>query len=1062
MADSDAHQFQTPTADDLHLHLVENDAGLHAAVLANGAIFALEHRSEKVRLMIGQILGSGVGGGLARILLRTGDGRGTIPLLGPGGPQRIGAAGDRIVWQRDAEGLRCRVVLWLAPSAPVWLWRVEVENLGAGPVACDVVLVQDLGLAERGFLMNNEAFACQYIDHHVARHPVAGPVIMSRQNLSQGGGHPFAVHGCLGGAAAFATDLRQVAGAAHRVTASLALPFGTPLPSVRRQGEAACAALQSAPGEIAPGTAAAFTFFGAFLADHPDRSQEADLALVAEAQEAAARFAPAEVKLRPVAQSLAETAPALRVAPLRQDDLAARYPCRTHEERAGDEMLSFFVPGEGTNRHVVLSAKEAAVLRRHGTILVSGTGWLPDDRTLSLTAWMHGVFAAQLTLGNTSLNKVFSVARDSFDLMRSGGLRILVETEEGWRRLAVPSAFEIGIWDCRWIYATRARTIEVTAAVSPDEGARASFAVTVDGAPCRFLLYGQLVLGEHELAHHGRVAIEPGKGRFVMRPAEDSAWAGQYPHARLHLEIATPECIDALGGDELLFDVPVPRTGGFAVVRTRPAEALRFAVLGSLEGAAAAEEAASAYRAAPDGASEAARAAAWRALTGGLALEGAAPDGLAAARTVLPWMIHDGRVHLAAPHGLEQYSGGAWGTRDVCQGPVELLLALRQDEAVRAILATVFAEQDLKRADWPQWFMLDPYAWIRAGDAHGDIIVWPLKALCDYLEETGDAAFLDAPLGWRQDGGARADRLDCLAVHVDRLLAAVEALFVPGTHLIRYGEGDWNDALQPADPAMREHMVSGWTVALLYRQVRRYAAILQRFGRADRAADVAAFADGVRRDFRRHLMREGTVAGYALFGEGEGSEVLFHPLDERTGIRTSLIAITEAVLAGLLTPEEIERHRALIADTLTFPDGVRLMERPLPYHGGLERMFRRGESAAYFGREIGLMYTHAHLRYAEMLASLDMKEAFADALELVNPIAVTERLAHAGLRQRNAYFSSSDADFPDRYAASRDWHRVREGTVPVEGGWRIYSSGPGILVHLLLRHGFGRARDGAG
>jgi hypothetical protein len=45
-------------------------------------------------------------------------------------------------------------------------------------------------------------------------------------------------------------------------------------------------------------------------------------------------------------------------------------------------------------------------------------------------------------------------------------------------------------------------------------------------------------------------------------------------------------------------------------------------------------------------------------------------------------------------------------------------------------------------------------------------------------------------------------------------LASVRARFVPGTHLIRYGEGDWNDSLQPVDPRMRDWMLSSWTVAM--------------------------------------------------------------------------------------------------------------------------------------------------------------------------------------------------------------------------------------------------------
>ena len=41
------------------------------------------------------------------------------------------------------------------------------------------------------------------------------------------------------------------------------------------------------------------------------------------------------------------------------------------------------------------------------------------------------------------------------------------------------------------------------------------------------------------------------------------------------------------------------------------------------------------------------------------------------------------------------------------------------------------------------------------------------------------------------------------------------------------------------------------------------------------------------------------------------------------------------------------------------------MDRPLAYHGGPETIFRRAESAAFFGREIGLMYVHSHLRYGK-------------------------------------------------------------------------------------------------
>src|SRR5206468_7834675 len=85
-------------------------------------------------------------------------------------------------------------------------------------------------------------------------------------------------------------------------------------------------------------------------------------------------------------------------------------------------------------------------------------------------------------------------------------------------------------------------------------------------------------------------------------------------------------------------------------------------------------------------------------------------------------------------------------------------------------------------------------------------------------------------------------------------------------------------------------------------------------------------------------------------------------------------------------------------------------------------------------------------------------DALWDALLVANPISVTERVANAEPRQRNAYFSSSDAAFADRHEASAGWSRVKDGAISVEGGWRIYSSGPGLYINLLIRHALGIRR----
>jgi cellobiose phosphorylase len=215
----------------------------------------------------------------------------------------------------------------------------------------------------------------------------------------------------------------------------------------------------------------------------------------------------------------------------------------------------------------------------------------------------------------------------------------------------------------------------------------------------------------------------------------------------------------------------------------------------------------------------------------------------------------------------------------------------------------------------------------------------------------------------------------------------------------------------------------------------------------------------MRDDFNRHLVRDGTVAGYALFEAGAGApELLLHPSDTRTGLSYSLLPMTRSIIGGLFDAGQARHHLHLIREHLLFPDGARLMDRPVAYHGGPERVFRRAESAAFFGREIGLMYVHAHLRYGEAMAVLGEAEACWQALQAVNPVDLRRQVANAAPRQRNAYFSSSDAAFPDRYRASAEWQRARDGSVAADGGWRVYSSGPGLYVNLLVRHALGIRR----
>ncbi len=1053
--------FTTPRESDVGLRRIANGSGLSAAVLPNGTIFGVEHADGDKRIQVNQVLGSPLQGGIGRMLLRIGGARPrNVELVGPTAGGEVGVGDDRIVWSGGATaGIRTRVTLWLAPADNVWLWRVAVTSETALP--CDVLLVQDIGLGERGFLMNNEAFGSQYTDHHVEQDDALGAVLMSRQNLAMHGSrHPWAMHGCLDGAKSFATDALQLFGPTFRDAAEIALPFGANLPGTRLQHEVGCAILQSQPAELEPGVEHAWTFFGLFAPDHPAASGTSDLARLDAVRLAAKAFVATDIPLTPAVRSLVQNAAPVVALPLDGAALDTAFPVRSHEERRDGALLSFFVLDGRQNRHVVLKAKEHMVARRHGTLLRSGQAMLPEDDLLCATAWMHGVFAAQLTIGNTSFHKLFSVSRDPYDITRASGLRILVELDGAWRLLTVPSAFDIGLSDCRWIYRLADRTITVQAIAAGDAPAM-QWLVDVDGPPCRFLVFGHLVLGERELDHASPVEIDAENKRASFRPDPKWLWGERYPEAVYHLVTSTPDALELMGGDELLYADGIARDGGYVTFRTRPTERFAFAVVGSMTDAAEAERLAKAYEAGVAAAAMLKPAKEfWSEITRDLRVHGngdGAKD-LAAIETTFPWLAHNAMMHLTVPHGLEQYTGAAWGTRDVCQGPVEYLLSVEHDAPVKEILRTVFAQQYEARGDWPQWFMLEPYSFIQDRHAHGDVIVWPLKALCDYVEATNDLAFLDEKVAWRrEDDLERTERKDSVEAHVDKLLATARERFIPGTHLISYGEGDWNDSLQPADPSLRDRMVSSWTVALLFQQLRRYAEVMRRAGRAAKAAELDALAEAMAADLNRWLIRDGVLAGYAIFGEGE-PELLLHPGDTRTGLKYSLLPMKRCILAGLFTSEQTRQHLEIIRKHLLFPDGARLMDRPVTYRGGPEEIFRRAESAAFFGREIGLMYTHAHLRYGEAMALLGEADALWRAIAVANPIAVTETVANASPRQRNTYFSSSDAAFPDRYAASADWEKVEAGEIAADGGWRIYSSGPGLYTNLLLRHALGTRR----
>lgn len=1055
--------MQLASERDFQLHALRSTApgGLTVRALPNGCLYSIETD----RLLVGQVLASPVAGGVHRLYLRVhraGGGIESAEIVGPGATGRFSPSPDRLAWSGTALGLSYRCTMCLHPDGRGLFVHLEVEAPSAAaagaksPVACDAILLQDVGLASRGQVRNNELFTAQYLDHHAVRDPSAGYVVLTRQNLPQADdSHPWLMQGCLPSARGFTTDGFDFFGVGFRgdgTPAALARPV---IGERVRQYETAYVAVQSEQAAVAPGRGAAWTYFARFEPDHPARSSEQDLSRLKDVQAMRRQVEPILARDETPAESsltrgVFQACDLLPVQDLPAAEVDRLFPQRRHEERVNGSLGSFF-HGAGA-RHVVLRGKELSVARPHGHILRAGQGLSPDDELMACTCYAAGVFASQLTVGNISFGKLLSGVRDPLNLLRTSGLRVFVRDAAAsgpWQLLGVPSAFEMALDEARWIYRRAgpdAKTITVRLAAS-QSAPEMTLEARSDGGAVELLVAGEIAAGPAEFETSPILSIDAPAGRITVRPDPDSMLAKAQPKLAFHVTVADPGTIDAIGGDELIYADARGRGMPYFAVRTRPTTSFACTFGGSIDGAAPPKPRRDDF---------------WSEITAGASLSAAAGDADAPIRQVgdvLSWFARDAVVHMATPRGLEQPNGGAWGVRDVCQGPVEFLLSYGHAARVGDIVRRVFSQQYARRGDWPQWFMFPPFESVQSPHCHGDVLVWPLKALCDYLEDADDGAILREPLPYTDDQTfAPTPHRQPLVEHCDRLLRRVREQFLPGVSLPRYGDGDWDDSLQPADPQLRERMVSAWTSELLYQTLRRYAAALRRFGDAARAADADALADAISSDFQRHMVRDGVVAGFALFDAGRPVEYLLHPSDRRTGLKYRLIPMTRGILSGIFTPEQAQRHLDLLREHLLFPDGARLMDRPTAYEGGVERTFRRAESAAFFGREIGLQYVHAHLRYAEALAVLGRADELWRALLVVNPIAVTDVVPNARPRQRNTYFSSSDAAFADRYEASRDYPRLARGGVPVDAGWRIYSSGPGIYTSLVIRSLFGLRR----
>lgn len=1016
---------------------VEDAFGLVAEVLDNGALRRLEAFGTSLLLYPATVAEAG----LTNVHLRVHrpDGIRRLALLGPGSGSVVVAGDAEVVVTGTHESLAYRLLLRLGDGsggAATWHWDVELTNTSGAPVTADVVLTHDPALAPLSNVRVNEYYVSQYLDLTPVATSGHGTAVAVRQNMP-GERAPWLMVGSTGTGAGWATDALQLVERTERGVVWSGLDAAT-LPSRRLQHEHSLIALQDVPVEIAPAGTHRTGFWGIALEDHPratsdDDARWADLAVAA----TPTRSAPSGDREtgEPTPSTLWCSGPAFPSRALTREELdaAGLLADRTHVETADDGTeLAWNVRGG----QLVTPAKELAVLRPHGHLLRTGDAFTPDSRSLTSTVWMAGTFHSQVTRGHAGRNPLTTGRRTYLGLQRAHGVRLFVEDADGrWSLLETPSAWLTGLDHCTWWYAAASGPLLTVTSSAPADEHALRLSVDQRGAAPRRLLIAVQVADDltdppSVTTDADHVDVTTARDPRPWRLSWTGAGVAEVGDARLQADGRSrgpgwfTVLLDATDQLEVVI-ASAPGAGDAADGEVRPAGEHLGAVF-------------------------------WERVGHAVSLDGARLGDDAGAQAAhlsaaLPWFTHNAFVHYLSPRGLEQFSGGAWGTRDVCQGPVGLLTALGRQDSVRDVLLRVFRAQNA-RGDWPQAFeFLPPLPESGQQDSHGDVVFWPVLAAGDYLRTTGDATLLDERVAFVGDDALGEPAR--VAEHLRRAVARIAECTVPGSPLPAYGHGDWNDSLQPADPHLAAHLVSTWTAVLQTQSLRTLAEGLHAVGVTGATAALADDADELAE--RTHdalldqLAADPVLPGYLLHHDDGRLELLVHPTDERTGLRYGVLPWIHAVGADLLTPEQARHHLDLIEEHLLGPDGARLFDRPVSYVGGPMTVFQRAEASTFWGREIGLMYMHAHLRYAEALARVGDGAGVLRALAASSPVGLESLVPQARPRQTTCYYSSSDGAFTDRYDAQERYTALLAGEVPLEGGWRVYSSGPGLVLRLV-------------
>ena len=926
---------QLKSAKDLEKITFGHASGLSATFLKNnGSLFAITYGD----YFIGLSQANPLEGNVPNLYLRVFEGKkiAYTPLTGPTSPSTAQAGSNGIQWMGEFKGISYICSFLFAGEMNAWFWKVTLDGEGQA----DLVYFQNKAIAARGVARNNEYYTSHYIDNHVFETD-NGFVIAARQNMKQATGFPYLIEGSFNNLEGFLTDGLQFYGVDYKETNIPAALMSDSFPNIKLQDEYCASGFKSEKVTLSTGNAHEVIFFAIFHENHPEATSERDLEYVTQAKsiyESLPGFSPTEDLHTNF--TVFNSAPLFPSEDLSDADISDYFGSELrHKEEQDRKLLAFFAG----KKHVVLKAKEVRCERPHGHIIRSGKSLYPSDDVICSTNYMYGCFHAQIAIGNTSFNQMLSYPRTLLNIQKCNGQRIFVTLNGKKYLLGLPSAYEIGFSSTRWIYKGADATITVTVWAEPEDTViRTSIESDVEAT---FLIVNEISLGPGEYDQGGELERED--ETVFLLPAKGSMIFNQYPNAKFFVT-AMPEATESMGGAELLGEHTIQNLPVVAI-QTKPTKSFGLAMGGSIHDGEKAEHLAKQYANpnAKDLENDVKELEAYfHSVLQDMNIyhEKDLNEEVSKLNDLMYWYLHNGVVHFSIPHGLEQCKGAAWGVRDVLQGSVEFLLACGQGEVVREILKTVMSHQFFENGDWPQWFMFDAYKEIQDDHSHGDIIIWPLKAVSEYIEYTNDFSILneEVPYTLRDSQGKEFTKETyTILEHLQRAVGTIIESFVGGTNLPCYGGGDWNDSLQPANQDIKQRMVSAWTSAIAYQYMNMFANVCEMHGETDYAHQVRDIIARLKADFDKHVMKDGQVSGFIYVDKDGSIENVIHKSDTRTGIHYRLLPMTRGILAEIFTKKQAEDHKKLIWSYLRSPDGVRLMEKHASYQGGVSTTFLR-------------------------------------------------------------------------------------------------------------------------